>query len=414
MSIQNTPEKELAEIDRSSRAITQRDAVAIIATLDTKGDEVRYVSAALAAHGRSIVVFDIGTSGPFAKDHLLDGKASPSELLAVISKDVGKELTSRIHDGEITAVLGIAGGKGSAAFGLIVSDLPYGFPKMLVSSARPALLADLARTNDLIFYSTLVDLFGLNDFTEAVLTNATNAIAMMRFQQSRRSDRLIVAITAFGVTTPAVSLCVSQLKRAGIDSVVFPANGAGGQTMEKLIREGHFVGVVDLTTTELADEFVGGTASAGPYRMTAASQRGIPQLIAPGAIDMVNFGSLSSVPTKFQDRILFAHTPFTTVMRTTPLENLDIGRLTANKLSKSSGQVCVMWPKNGFSDYDRDDGIFFDPIADQAWLKGLKECLRPEINIFELDCHINDPEFAEAASAWIIHQLIKEKPSENV
>jgi uncharacterized protein (UPF0261 family) len=384
----------------------ERGAVAVIATLDTKGAEVAFVSRALSAIGRSCRIFDIGTSGPYGLGLLAAERTeSPSEILAAIAKTVRDELVVKVASGEISAVLGIAGGKGSAAFGTIVGDLPYGFPRILVSSARPALLAELAGRSDILFYPTLVDLFGVNAFTERVLDNAVNAISAMRFKPGARPSRKIVAITAFGVTTPAASSCASHLRKAGIDAVVFPANGAGGRMMERLVRAGEFDGVIDLTTTELADEIVGGSASAGPERLSAASECGIPQVIAPGAVDMINFGSPNTVPPIFGGRTFFSHTPYTTLMRTTAQESREIGRLTGIKVSTAKAPVYVLWPSRGVSDYDREGGVFFDPVADRAWLLGIREVLPPDIPAVEIDCHINDPAFSSAAAYWMVKQL---------
>jgi uncharacterized protein (UPF0261 family) len=382
-----------------------RNAVAVVATLDTKGEEVRFVSEALSANKRPYVIFDIGTSGPYRSRLSLSDGASPADILSAIAKLAKAELVAKCETGEITAVLGIAGGKGSATFGAIVGDLPYGFPRLLISSARPALLAELATHSDMLLYPTLVDLFGINHFTERVLTNAVNAVSGMRFEKQKRTRRKTIALTAFGVTTPAASACAERLRSAGFDAVVFPANGAGGRTMEQLIDAGEFDGVIDLTTTELADELVGGTASAGADRLTAASKRGVPQVIAPGAVDMVNFGSKGTVPTKFQDRKFFSHTPYTTLMRTTPEENREIGRMVGLRVGSSAAPVRVLWPSLGVSDYDRDGAVFFDRAADKAWLDGVRETLPSSVPVIELDCHINDVAFADAAASWMIQQL---------
>ncbi|WP_439397922.1 Tm-1-like ATP-binding domain-containing protein [Bradyrhizobium sp. PMVTL-01] len=215
----------------------------------------------------------------------------------------------------------------------------------------------------------------------------------------------VVAITAFGVTTPAANQCLARLAEASVDTIVFPANGAGGRKMEQLIAAGEFDGVLDLTTTELADELMGGTASAGTDRLKAASRQSIPQVIAPGAVDMVNFGRPSSVPDQFRGRHFCSHTPYTTLMRTTPAENAAIGLLTAERLSQARGPATVLWPAKGVSDYDREGGVVRDADADKAWLDAVKDNLRPEIGVRELDCHINDPEFAEAAVTWLLKQL---------
>lgn len=385
-------------------------AVAIVATLDTKSREASYLAGVIEACGRRTVLIDVGTSTLIDADKQTDGIGarvdSPAELLKEIAASTRKKVADLLRSGAISAIVAVAGGKGSAVFGEVVSDLPYGFPKLLVSSARPALLAELAIHNDIILYPTLVDLVGINAFTERVLENAGHAIAAMQHAPTQHTrQKEIVAITAFGVTTPAANQCVARLADAGVDAIVFPANGAGGRKMEQLIAAGEFDAVIDLTTTELADEIVGGTASAGPDRLKGASRRLLPQVIAPGAVDMVNFGPPSSVPDQFQGRQFYSHTPYTTLMRTTVSENESIGRLTAERLSRAEGPAIVLWPAKGVSDYDRDGGIFRNPDADRAWLDAVKNNLRPTIVARELNCHINDPEFAEAAVTWILKQL---------
>nr|WP_276575824.1 Tm-1-like ATP-binding domain-containing protein [Bradyrhizobium zhengyangense] len=388
------------------------NAVAIVATLDTKGREVSYLADIICKCGRKTVLIDVGTSKIAPRTNQAGGHsvrvASPAELLKEIAATTRGKVRDLLASGAIGAIVGVAGGKGSAVFGEVVSDLPYGFPKLLVSSARPALLAELAVHNDIMLYPTLVDLFGINAFTERVLQNAGQAIAAMRYAPAKAARKTkIVAITAFGVTTPAATQCVGRLGKAGVDAIVFPANGAGGRKMEQLIAAGEFDAVIDLTTTELADEIVGGTASAGPDRLKGAAEQSIPHVIAPGAVDMVNFGAPSSVPDQFRGRLFYSHTPYTTLMRTTLAENTSIGRLTAQRLSLAEGPVMVLWPAKGVSDYDRDGGIFRDPDADRAWLDALKDNLPPKVTVRELNCHINDPEFAEAAARWILKQLGK-------
>ncbi|MCP3476087.1 Tm-1-like ATP-binding domain-containing protein [Bradyrhizobium sp. CCGUVB1N3] len=386
-------------------------AVAIVATLDTKGHEASYLADIIEGCGRKVVLIDVGTAsweagGTKQPDRNGARVASPAEFLKEIAATTRTRVRDLLATGTIGAIVGVAGGKGSAVFGEIVSDLPYGFPKLLVSSARPALLAELAVHNDIILYPTLVDLFGINAFTERVLVNAGRAVAAMRYAPTKHGrKRKIVAITAFGVTTPAASQCVARLAEAGVDAIVFPANGAGGRKMEELIAAGEFDAVIDLTTTELADEIVGGTASAGPDRLKAASRQLIPQVIAPGAVDMVNFGPPSSVPDQFRGRQLYSHTPYTTLMRTTSSENASIGRLTAERLTQAKGPAIVLWPGKGVSDYDREGSIFRNPDADSAWLEAVKSSLAPSITVRELNCHINDPEFAETATTWILKQL---------
>lgn len=394
---------------RAGRVATQikspDGAVAIVATMDTKQAEVSFVADIVRASGRQVILVDVGTSKE-GRERSNDPAALLSEIANKTRGTINGLLTAR----KITAILGVAGGKGSGVFAEVVADLPYGFPKLLVSSARPALLTELAGKSDILLYPTLVDLFGINGFTSRVLRNAAQAIAAMKYRpEETRDRRKIVAITAFGVTTPAVQACVRLLSGHGVESIVFPANGGGGRKMEALVDAGEFDAVLDLTTTELADELLGGTASAGPDRLTAAGRQGIPQLVAPGAVDMVNFGVRSSVPSHFSDRKLYSHTPYTTLMRTTADETFEIGRITAGKLAKARGPILVLWPSGGVSDYDRDGGAFHDPAANRAWLSGLRSALPDAAECREITCHINDSAFAEAAVGWIVEHIEHEE-----
>ena len=290
-------------------------------------------------------------------------------------------------------------------FHQLTRDLPYGFPKVLVTSARPALLAEIATTSDTILLPTLVDLMGVNRFTRAVLINAANVLGDLHWANEASRPAKSIAVTAFGVTTPAVQSVLSRLEAADISVIVFPANGAGGRTMESLIAKGEFDGVIDLTTTEMADLLLAGTASAGESRLTAAAAAGIPQAIAPGAIDMVNFGPPESIPKHLSDRTTYRHTPMTTLVRTTPDETAEIASQTAARLNQSKGPVAVFWPARGVSDYDRPGNAFHDPAANTSWRDAMKQTLRDDIPVTETDLHINDPEFGELCADWMIEQL---------
>lgn len=392
--------------------------IALVATLDSKGAEAAFLKGRLEEAGRKVIVLDIGSAGTpafkadFTREEILsqgDDPAAdaddPRAALGVMAKGAAMIVRTLVADGTLGAIAGIGGGKGAGVFHEITKDLPYGFPKLLISSARPALLAEIATTSDTILMPTLVDLFGVNDFTRAILDNAAGALAGLDWRNPARKQGRTVAITAFGVTTKAVEAVKGRLNQAGIEAVVFPANGAGGRTMEALIAKGQFDGVIDLTTTEMADLLLGGTASAGEARLTAAAATGIPQVIAPGAIDMVNFGPPETVPARFAGRRIYRHTPMTTLVRTTPDEAAEIGRMTAERLNQSAGETVVFWPALGVSDYDRPGRPFHDPEANRAWLDGLRANLRGDIPVIETENHINDLAFAERCADWMIDKL---------
>ena len=391
--------------------------ILLVATLDTKGDEVAFLKKQLDARGRSVCVMDVGTAGSpkFPGDVTRESVASrtkipidvdgPAEALNAMASGATAIVEDLFKAGEISAIAGVGGGKGAGVFHQITCDLPYGFPKVLVTSARPALLAEIATTSDTILLPTIVDLMGINRFTRAVLINAANMLYGLEWEEEVSRPGKTVAVTSFGVTTPAVQSVMSRLEGSDVTVIVFPANGAGGRTMESLIAKGEFDGVIDLTTTEMADLLLDGTASAGEDRLTAAGAVGIPQAIAPGAVDMVNFGPPESMPNHLSGRTTYRHTPMTTLVRTNPDETAKIAYQTAVRLNQSIGPVAVFWPAQGVSDYDRPGKPFHDPMANVSWRDTMKQTLRADIPVLETDFHINDPEFGVLCADWMITQL---------
>ena len=391
--------------------------IVLISTLDSKGEETAFLKELVKKAGRLVCVIDVGTAGTpaFAADITREEVAKkattmsesdgPVDALAAMAAGAAVIVREMFDAGAVSAVAGIGGGKGSGVFHSITKDLPYGFPKVLVTSARPALLAEIATTTDTILLPTLVDLFGINEFTRLALGNAGKILAALSWTMPEITSTKRVAVTAFGVTTPAVQSAKSKLESAGITVIVFPANGAGGRTMEALIAKFVFDGVIDLTTTEMADLLLGGTASAGKDRLTAAGACGIPQIIAPGATDMVNFGPPDTLPEKYSGRTKYQHTPMTTLVRTTPEETAEIARQTAQRLNAATGPVAVFWPAGGVSDYDRPGQSFFDSAANLAWLNAMTQTLNPAILVTQTDHHINDPGFAALCAEWMIAQL---------
>lgn len=400
---------------------TNEGVVAVVATLDTKSAEVAYVADGLRARGRTPHIIDVGVLGgsPLAADsrrediaHLggvpldrLVERGDPGAAMAVMGRGAQASLSKLLSEERLDAVVGIAGGKGTALFGDIVGALPFTLTKVVVSSARAAVIGDLAARSNTVVIPTLIDLMGLNDFTRQALEHAVVLASTARYSAEAPRTAQTVAVTAFGVTTPAAMRCVEQLERRGYETLVFPANGAGGRLMERFITEGLIDAVIDLTTTEIADEVVGGRAAAGEDRLLAAGRRGIPAWISAGAVDMVNFGPRETVPERFDGRTFFQHSSQTTLMRTTGEENYAIGLLTAHRVSQGTGPRMVAWPKQGVSDYDREGRPFFDPAADTRWWDGIKNALAPDVATLVEDLHINDPAFADSAVEWIDKQL---------
>ncbi len=394
-----------------------KEEILIISTLDSKGDEVFFLKQQLNKRNRSVIIMDVGTAGSpkisgditresIAKKTKIPSDANgPAEVLNAMAIGAKKIVKDLLEDNKISAVVGIGGGKGAGVFHQITKNLPYGFPKMLITSARPALLAEIATTSDTILFPSIVDLMGINKFTHKIFINAANMLCKLSWDKGIRQSGKTVAVTSFGVTTPAVQAVLSRLQDTNVNAIVFPANGAGGRAMEALILKGEFDGVIDITTTEIADLMFNGTASAGENRLTAATSCGIPQIIAPGATDMVNFGPPETMSEELLERKVYRHTPMTTLLRTNSKETAEIAYQTAIRLNKSIGPVAVFWPAKGVSDYDRPGKLFHDPVANVSWRDTMIETLRTDIPVLEKKLHINDPEFGALCADWMLEKL---------
>ena len=306
------------------------------------------------------------------------------------------------RQGQVAGVLGIGGSAGTTIGCAAMRAVPLGVPKLMVSTLASGQVRHYVGDKDIAMFNSVVDLAGLNRISRQVLTNAARAMAGMVSFVSRKSsfvrggDRPLVAASMFGVTTPCVQRARELLEHAGYEVLVFHATGNGGQTLESLVAEGLIAGVLDITTTELADELVGGVLTAGPQRLTAAAQAGIPQVVSVGAVDMVNFYAPESVPEKFKERKFYQHNANVTLMRTTPGENAQIGTDLATKVAASCGPTAILLPLRGVSAIDAEGGPFEDAAARAALFEAIKEHCGSTA-VVELDYHINDPEFAEEA-----------------
>ncbi|MDA0638561.1 Tm-1-like ATP-binding domain-containing protein, partial [Nonomuraea sp. MCN248] len=310
--------------------------------------------------------------------------------------------------GRVSAVLAVGGSGGSSIAARAVRDLPIGLPKLIVSTMASGEVSPYVGAKDVTLMYSVVDVAGLNRVSRVILGNAAAAAAGMaaahRERRADEGDRPLVGATMFGVTTPAVDAARERLRELGYEVLVFHATGAGGRAMEGLAGSGLLAGVLDLTTTELADDLVGGVLSAGPDRLTAAGRHGVPQVVAPGALDMVNFGPRDTVPDRFAGRELYAHNPAVTLMRTTPEEMAELGRRIATKLSGATGPAELFVPLKGVSALDAEGMPFHDPEADRACFAALAAFPAT----VRLDLHVNDPEFGRAM-ADRLHELIGER-----
>ena len=396
--------------------------IAIIGCLDTKGEETGFLREVIENTGNRAWVIDTGVLEPpaFEPDTSREavaeaGGASLAELLE--KKDRGFAMTvmsagAAAITGELFAnskIDGIiaAGGSANTTIGATAMQaLPVGFPKLLVSTLACGDVSAWVGTRDITMMYSVVDIAGINRISAVILRNAANAVvAMAAGKKEEPGDtRPLIAASMFGVTTPCVTEARRVLEEAGFEVIVFHATGAGGRTMEALISDGLFAGVLDITTTELADERVGGILSAGPGRLTAAGLNGTPQLVSTGATDMVNFGG--TTPAEFEGRLFYKHNPAVTLMRTSAEECRELGREIAEKVSGAKGPAAIMLPLSGVSAIDREGEAFDDPAAREALFDAIRH--HPaEVEVNELPLHINDPEFAVACAQRLI-ELIRQ------
>jgi uncharacterized protein (UPF0261 family) len=399
-------------------------AVVLIGTLDTKGTEIQFVRDLVRAAGLETLVIDAGALGEpaFPADvGREDVFAAAGTTLAAVRQaaDRGRaieaaargvsRLVADLHGrGRVSGVLGLGGSAGTTIGTAAMRGLPFGVPKLMVSTLASGQVKQWVGVRDILMLPSVVDISGLNRISRTVLANAANAmIGMVRGQKSevrdqKSEDRPLVTATMFGVTTPCVEAARRVVEQAGFEVLVFHATGTGGMTMESFIADGLITGVLDLTTTELADELVGGILTAGRDRLTAAGLRGVPQVISLGALDMVNFGPPETVPEQFRGRRFYQHNAAVTLMRTTPEENDRLGKEIAEKASAARGPTAVLVPRRGVSAIDREGQPFWWPEADAALFQSLRQWMSPHVRLEKFDLHINDAAFADAAACTLL------------
>jgi uncharacterized protein (UPF0261 family) len=307
----------------------------------------------------------------------------------------------------VDGVISLGGGGGTAIGTAAMRALPIGFPKLMVSTLASGNTAQYVGVKDIVMMPSIVDVAGLNRISRQILTRAAGAICgMVECTPSvTASDKPLIVASMFGNTTDCVQAAKKILEAEGYEVLVFHATGVGGRTMESLIESGLVAGVLDITTTEWADELVGGVLGAGPTRLEAAARTGTPAIVAPGCIDMVNFQAPETVPAKFQGRVFYQHNPQVTLMRTAPEECAQLGRIFAEKLNASRGPVTFLIPRRGVSVIGAPGKPFHNAAAEQEFARELKEHLRPGIEVIELDCLINDPGFAEACARALLKNI---------
>ncbi len=398
-------------------------SVYLLATLDTKGAEAALVRDRLQALGVQVVVVDTGClgeptyEGDVTREQVFAAAGTSLASLrqkrdrgaAVMQAAAGAAALIRaaFDQGRVAGVLALGGSAGTTIGTSAMRTLPLGVPKLMVSTLGSGQVRQYVGDKDILMFNSVVDIAGINRISRSILNNAAAAMAGMVRDRAPVSadDRPLVAATMFGVTTPCVQHARAILEQAGYEVLVFHATGNGGQAMESLIDEGIIAGVLDITTTELADELVGGVLSAGPDRLTAAGRRGVPQVVSVGATDMVNFGPPETVPERFRQRLFYQHNPTVTLMRTTVEENAILGAEIGRKVAATCGPAAILLPQRGVSAIDRQGEAFADPTAREALLNGVRRNCG-QIELLDLDLHINDQEFAETAARKLIELMM--------
>ena len=397
--------------------------IVLIGTFDTKGEEFRFLREQIEGAGMRTLTIDVGVLGnaAFAADIPADEVAAAAgEDLAGLraERDRGRSVTAMARgaeaivarlweQGAIQGIVSLGGSAGTTIATAAMRALPYGFPKLMVSTVAAGDTHPYVGIKDICMMPSVLDIAGLNRVSRMILGNAAGAICGMvdSEQAAAREQKPSIAATMFGVTTPCVTAARRTLEQRGYEVLVFHATGTGGRAMEQLIADGAIRAVLDITTTELADELMGGVMSAGPGRLEAAGRKGIAQVVCPGAIDMVNFGPVETVPAQFRSRQLYRHNPSVTLMRTTPEECAEIGRVTAMRLNRARGPATVLVPLQGVSAIDRVGGPFYSQPALSAYRRALQATVSSEVRVIELDAHINDESFALAAVDLLVELL---------
>ena len=396
--------------------------IAVIGALDTKSREFAFVKDEIERRGHQALVINTGVMGEAAFDpdisaeQVAEAGGTPLAQLReqadrgiamdVMSRGIAQVVADLGEQGKIDAIISMGGTAGTAVGTAAMRALPIGIPKVMVSTVASGDTAAYVGTKDVVMVPSIVDVAGLNRISAQVYANAVGAVVgMAETPQPQIEEKPSIGASMFGNTTPIVDRCRQTMEEHGYEVLVFHCTGTGGRTLESLIAEGYISGILDITTTEWADQLAGGVMSAGAERGNAAAEQGIPQVIVPGCVDMVNFWAPETVPDKYENRRFYHWNPNVTLMRTSPEENAELGRILAEKANASSGPVAFFLPLNGVSMLDAPGKEFWWPEADQALFAAIKENVRDDIAVYEMDNNINDDEFADAVTDKLLEFL---------
>ncbi len=399
-------------------------AIIMIGCFDTKAEIFAVLYKELHSLGRRVITVNtgiLGTTSLFPVDYEnrevmslagcnlaeIAARQNRNDAIGLMAGGAGillRDLTSGHTD--IGGIVGMGGGGGSYIVLKAMEGVPFGIPKVCISTLATKDVTHLVGIRDIMLVPSIVDVAGVNGIISTIVKQTALAVdAMAGKVAAQEKNKKRIAISMFGNTTKCVDTCTRLLNEKGYEVYPFHANGSGGMAMEELMRGGYFDAVLDITTTELADDLCGGVCSAGPDRLTAAAATGIPQVVVPGCLDMVNFGAPDTVPGRYQDRVFYNWSPDVTLMRTNFTENMELGNRLSDKLLQSTGPVSVLLPLKGISEIDREGSSFHNERSDKKLFDTIQEKLTGKIQVTTLPFHINDREFAEAAVAGLIFFL---------
>jgi uncharacterized protein (UPF0261 family) len=405
--------------------------ICIIGAFDTKGEDHAFLREQIRAHGHQVLTVNIGVLGTtrlFPVDfegsdvtsaigidlEQIRSRKDKAEAMKAFAESAPKFVRALYDQARFDGIIGMGGSGGSSIIASAMRALPIGVPKVLVSTVASGDVSFYLRGKDITMIPSIVDVAGLNRISRLIYTRAAGAISGMVDCElpTGGEDRPIIAASMFGNTTDCVNACVKALNDKGYEVLVFHATGAGGRAMETLVADGLVEAVLDITTTEWADELCQGVFSAGPDRLDAPGQRGIPHLIVPGCVDMANYGPPATVPEKYRqaNRRFYEWNPSVTLMRTNVSENREMGEIFARKANAAKGPVAFLLPLRGVSMLDGDGQPFCDRDADSAMFQAIKSNSKPHIPVAEIDVNINDPAFAGKAVGMML-ELIRQTKS---
>jgi uncharacterized protein (UPF0261 family) len=395
----------------------------IIATLDTKGREAKYVRRCAARLGANPIVMDIGVVGkPLFKSDITNKELAEAagynfeELIRLHDRPLA--ITALKEGGRIVAnhllkrnrlhgVIGLGGGTGTSVASSIMRSLPFGLPKVIVSTMASRDVREYVGTKDIVMFHSVADLLGFNEFIRLILDQATHAVCgMMERKRTIKGGKPVIGVTAYGPTSHCAVLTEKLLHDRGYEMMGFHTNGCGGMAMEEMIAEGKIAGVIEFTPHEIADEMMSGYCKGiGPNRLEMAGRIGIPLVFAPGGLDNVAYGPSCPMPQEFSNRSIYTH-DHRICVRLNPLEMEKLATIIAEKLNKSPETTHVLIPTEGWSEGDKKGMPLFDPATDTVFTKKLKKILDPKIPFEEMKVHINDLSFAQRA-VEILHRMIQ-------